>query len=519
VAINLGNVWQVTADRAAATPALLLAVDDHGRTMTFAEFRDRCERTAAGLASMGVTAGTRVSWQLPTNFESMVLCVALARLEAVQNPIIPIYREREVGFCLRQTEAEMMIVPGEFRGFDFTAMANELAADMPDCTVVTLAPGELPDGDPANLPTVPVIAAEQGDYPARWIYYTSGTTSDPKGAIHTDFTVMTEAQTMVDALSLSEDDNWPLVFPFTHIGGIGLLLASLIAGPKLLVTDTFNPTETTAFLSANDMTVGGSGAYFFMGYLAEQARQPDTPLFPNLRATTGGGSAKPKGLHARVKNELGGGGISSSYGLTEIPIVTFAMPGDDEWSLDTTEGRAVPGYDFKFVDLDENPVPDGTEGQILVRGPSRCLGYLDERLNAAAFDDEGYFRTGDLGVRNPEGYIAITGRVKDVIIRNGENISAKAVEDLLFSHPLVAEVAAIGLPDERTGERCCAVVSLKDADQSLTVEDVRAFLIDKGLMRQMIPEQVETVQVLPRNPAGKVLKKDLRARFSSAEAE
>lgn len=514
-AIEARTVWQLTADRAEATPDLVLAVDDNGRSITCAEFALRCERAAAGLMARGVGPESRVSWQLPTNFESVILCVALARLGAVQNPIIPIYREREVGFCLRQTEAQLMIVPGVFRGFDFAEMAQGLTADL-DCAVLQLDDGSLPDGDPGDLPPEPSIPAGMDDYPVRWIYYTSGTTSDPKGALHTDFTVITEAQTMVHALSLTPEDNWPLIFPFTHIGGIGLVLASLIAGPRLLVTDTFDPVATTRFLSDHDMTVGGSGAYFFMGYLAEQAKQPDTRLFPNLRCTTGGGSAKPKGLHVRVREELGGLGIMSSYGLTEIPIVTYAMPGDSEESLDGSEGRAVPGYEFKVVDLAENEVPDGTEGQILVRGPSKCRGYLDASLNEAAFDPDGYFRTGDLGVRSVEGYISITGRVKDVIIRNGENISAKAVEDLLFGHPKIREVAAVGLPDERTGERCCAVVALADADDPIDIDEMKAWLIDKGLMRQMIPEQIEFVQMLPRNPAGKILKKDLRATYGGS---
>ena len=517
--IEAVTVWQLTDARANATPDAVIAVDDNGREMTCAEFRDRSEVMAAGLLNAGVTAGSRVSWQLPTSFESVILCAALSRLGARQNPIIPIYREREVGFCLNQTEAELFIVPEAFRGFGFADMARTLAAEIAGCDVLVVGPDAWPRGDPGDLPGVAALPEDAGTsgthYPANWVYYTSGTTSDPKGALHTDFTLITEAQTMVDALTLTDADNWPLVFPFTHIGGIGLVLASLITGAKLLVSDTFDPVATPAFLSAKDMTVGGSGAYFFMSYLAAQAQQPDTPLFPNLRTTTGGGSVTPPGLHARVRDELGGMGIQTSYGLTEIPICTYGRPDDPEDMLDSTEGRAVAGYDFKVVDADENPVPDGIEGQLLVRGPSRCVGYLDRSLDARAFDNDGYFRTGDLGVRTPEGFISITGRVKDVIIRNGENISAKAVEDLLFAHPLVREVAAIGVPDPKTGERCCAVLALNDRDVSLSIEDVREFLIDKGLMRQMIPEQLEFVDMLPRNPAGKVLKKDLRTQFGS----
>lgn len=512
------GVWQVIADRAVATPDLVLGVDDRGRSLTCRAFADGAERLAAGLVAHGIGPGSKVSWQLPTNFESMMLSAALARLGAVQNPIIPIYREREVGFCVRQTEADLVIVPHELRGFDFEAMVRPIAASVPGCEVLVFAgepgAGGEPDGDPAVLPPLPVVPLPPAD--ARWIYYTSGTTSDPKGAMHTDASVIASAMNMVRALELSEADNWPLVFPFTHVGGIGLLLASLIAGPKLVVSDTFDPAVTPLFLAEHDITIAGSGAYFFMSYLAAQAEGPDQPLFPNLRCATGGGSVTPVGLHHRVKQELGGRGIMSSYGLTEIPIVTFANYGDPDDKLDTTEGRAVPGYDFKVIDASGAEAPAGIEGELLVRGPSQCLGYLDSSLDAAAFDDDGYFRTGDLGIIDREGYISITGRAKDVIIRNGENISARAVEDLLFTHPKIREVAAIGLPDERTGERCCAVVALADQATAIDLDEIRTYLRGKGLMMQMVPEQVEFLPSLPRNPAGKILKKDLRAQFAPA---
>lgn len=505
--------WQIVDERALRTPDRVLGVDDHGNTLTCVDYRDRSLAVAAGLAEMGIGTDTRVSWQLPTNFDALVLTAALSRLGAVQNPIIPIYREREVGFCVRQTEATLLISAGDWRGFDYTAMAEEICADLP--TTVLDASAGLPTGDPETLPEPPVVH-EPDDQPVRWIYYTSGTTSDPKGALHTDWSVIAEARSMWVALELTPEDNWPLVFPFTHIGGNGLLLASLVAGPKLLVSDVFDPAPTTAFLAEHDMTVGGSGAFFFMAYLNEQRKQPDTKLFPNLRCVTGGGSVTPVGLHYEIQNELGGSGIMSSYGLTEIPIVTFANFGDPDDKLDKTEGRAAPGYEFKVVGLDGTLVAPGQEGELYVRGPSKCRGYLDESLNAAAFDDEGYFKTGDLGVIDEDGYVAITGRAKDVIIRNGENISAKEVEDLLFAHSKVREVAVVGIPDPKTGERACAVVVLADPDQPLEFADMQTHLKDAGLMIQKVPERLEFLAALPRNPAGKILKKDLRASYSDS---
>ncbi|HEY5110548.1 MAG TPA: AMP-binding protein [Acidimicrobiales bacterium] len=511
------TLWQLIEARAAATPDAVLAHEDTGKELTFAGYRDACLRAAAGLSTdHGVAAGTSVSWELPTWNESLVLVGALCRLGARQNPLIPIYRHREVGFITAQSEAELLIVPTVYRGFDFEAMAHEIAAERPDLTVLVVD-RDLPDADPSVLPPVEAATADAADAPVRWLFYTSGTTADPKGAPHTDLTVMASAVAMSECLDLRSDDVSALVFPFTHIGGIGWLIASLLTGCTLLTTEAFDASGTPAFLAAQGVTVAGSGTPFHVAYLAAQRAHPEVPLFPEIRSATGGGAPKPPQLHYDLKAEIGGVGIVSGYGLTEAPIVVMATTEDPDQKLADTEGRPTPGVDLKIVTLDGRVAGPGEEGEIRLKGAQVISGYLDPSLDAEAFDEEGYFRSGDLGIVDAEGYVTITGRLKDVIIRHGENISAKEVEDLLYAHPAVADVAVIGLPDPKTGERACAVVAVAEG-QSFGFVGMATYLKDKGLRVNAIPEQLELVDVVPRNPAGKILKHTLRERFAQGNA-
>ncbi len=503
------GLWDLIERRAAATPSALMAVDEDKRTLSFVEYRVAAERTAAGLRQLGVGEGTPVSWQLPTWIESMVLVAALARLGAVQNPMLPIYREREVRFITQQTGARLLIVPSVWKGFDFGTMAMGVAKEMGGLEVL-VADRSLPEADIEGLP--PASPSEDA---IRWVFYTSGTTADPKGAQHTDLTVMASAIGMAKAVEITDADRSALVFPFTHIGGIGWLFTALMTGCRQILVEAFDPAVTIEVLRREGVTLAGAGTPFHMAYLAAQRAHPEERLFPEVRAFPGGGAAKPPQLHYEVKRELGGVGIVSGYGLTECPILAMASVHDPDEKLAETEGRTTPGVQVRVVALDGRVVGAGEEGEIRVRGPQLFHGYLDRSLDADAFDADGFFRTGDLGIVDAEGYVTITGRVKDVIIRKGENVSAKEVEDLLFTHPKIADAAVIGLPDPALGERCCAVVVSAAPQDPPTLPELFEFLKGEGLMVQKIPEQLEVVAVLPRNPAGKVLKHELRAQYGS----
>jgi acyl-CoA synthetase (AMP-forming)/AMP-acid ligase II len=503
------TVWELVEQRAAATPDALFGVDEQERTLTFAAYRDAALRAAAGLQARGIGVDTPVSWMLPTTLDALVLGGALARLGAVQNPILPIYRERETRFITSQTRARLLCVPPPFRGFDYPALAKTLAAERGDLDVL-IVDGSLPEADPSALPAPPPVrpAAEQ---PVRWVLYSSGTTADPKGAMHTDASLIASFVGLARVLALQPDDRHAFVFPVTHIGGIGWLIAGLLAGFAHIAVPIFDPKRTIPLLARHGVTQAGAGTVFHQAYLAAQREQPDTPIFPRVRAFPGGGAPKPPQLHYDLLRELGAG-IVSGYGLTECPIIAMNRVGDDDEKLAHTEGQLnPPDAEVRVVRFDGSLAASGEEGELCVRGPQLFRGYLDARLDAAAFDDDGFFRTGDLGRIDADGYLVITGRTKDVIIRKGENISAKEVEDLLYTHANVADVAVIGLPDPALGERCCAVVACKG--EALAFAEMAAFLASAGLARQKIPEQLEIVDEVPRNAAGKIQKQLLRDRF------
>ncbi|MBM3671758.1 MAG: cyclohexanecarboxylate-CoA ligase [Actinobacteria bacterium] len=507
------GLWQLVDARAEQSPDQQIAIDEEGRTLTAAEFRDAALRAAAGLHDLGIGADVAVSWMLPTWFESAILVAALSRLGAVQNPILPHLGPREMRFIATQTGAKAFIVPSVWRERGYAEEARAIAGDLPDMQVI-VCDRELPQGDPATLPPL-VAPTGPDDAPVRWVFYTSGTTADPKGARHTDHTVKASAIGMIAALEITDADRSAMVFPFTHIGGIGWLFAVALTGVTGLFVESFVPQTTIPMLQREKVTLAGAGTPFHMAYLAAQRQQPDTPLFPEARAYPGGGAPKPPQLHYEVKEELGGVGIVSGWGLTEAPILTMNTIHSTDVQLAETEGTTTPDVQLRVVKLDGTEAQQGEEGELRAKGPQVCKGYLDSSLDADAFDEAGWFRTGDLGVIDADGYVSITGRLKDIIIRHGENISAKEVEDLLFTHPAIADAAVIGLPDPKTGERACAIVVVNEGADAPTLAHLFEFLTEKGLTRQKVPEQLEIVDVLPRNASGKVLKHELRAKYSA----
>jgi cyclohexanecarboxylate-CoA ligase len=503
------TLWELIDARVDATPDALMAVDEDMRTMTFVEYATEVERAAAGLRDYGIGEGSVVAWQLPTWLESLVLVGALSRLGAIQNPILPIYREREVGFTTRQANANLLIVPSVWKGFDFEAMATEIARENGSMQVL-VCDKALPQGDPTRLPAPPDPDLEE--QPVRWLFYTSGTTADPKGAQHTDSTIAAVAQGMGERLALIEADRSALVFPFTHIGGITWLFSTLQFGSSLILMESFDPERTPEVLSREGVTLAGSGTPFHMAYLAYQKARP-APVFPNVRGFPGGGAPKPPQLVTDMRSVFDAP-VLSGYGLTEAPILTMASIDDTDDELAESEGKPMRGVELRFVRPDGVEAAPGEEGEIRAKAPQLMKGYLDPKLNAEAFDEQGFFRTGDLGRMDERGNVIITGRLKDVIIRKGENVSAKEVEDHLYKHPKVGDVAVIGLPDKERGEMVCAVVSTAEGQEPLDFDEMVDFLKNEGLMVQKLPERLEIVDVIPRNPAGKIQKQDLKDRYS-----
>ena len=502
-----GTVWNLVTRRAAESPHATVVVDERRRRMTFEQLKHAAERAAAGLLARGVRPGDVVSWQLPNRIETITLALALARLGAVQNPLVMMLRERELTFICRQAGTRWLAVPGTFRGVDHEAMADTVARAQPGLEVLLLD-GDLPDGDPATLPP-----PSEDPGAVKWIFYTSGTTSDPKGAKHCDRGLIAASNTFCANLAVQPDDVVATLLPLAHVGGIAHILTSLIAGSSMVTSAVFTPDETPDLLTEEGVTLLGSGLPFVQVYLARQ-RELDTPLFPKARATLFGGSPRPPDLHYQIKRELGGVGAVSGYGMTECPYLTWGRWDDTDEDHATAEGCPGPGGGEAMVVRADGSLADpGEPGEIRVKGPQLMLGYVDSSLDADAFDENGYFRSGDLGFVDARGYVTVTGRLKDVIIRKMENISARELEELLSTHPAVADVAVIGVPDPETGERACAVIVPGNPDAPPDLATLCEHLRTRGLSIRKLPEQLELVDALPRNAMGKIVKRELTARF------
>jgi len=510
---DVQTLWELVERRAAESPDRPMLLDERDRRVTFGEFKAWAERTAAGFYDLGVRESTAVTWQLPTRMETVVASMALSRLGAVQNPIIPIYRQREVGFLLRETSAEWFLVPGTWRGFDYLDLATGLAKEMDRPPAVLVVYDSLPEGDPSVLPPVPSPPDDPADQPVRWIYSTSGTTSDPKGVRHTDATLIAGGVGLSGALDMSPADVGSIAFPYTHIGGPDYLITLLAIGFPAILLETFVPAQAVEVLRRHRATMAGGGTAFYQAFVNEQLKQPEEPIIPTLRLLSGGGAPKPPEVFFEVERVMH---IPCAHGMgmTEVPMVCQGGPHDTDEQLAYTDGPPVRGAEIKIVDDEGAPVAPDTVGELRVRGPMVCKGYTRPELTAAAFDDDGFFRTGDLARLRTDNHLVLTGRIKDIIIRKGENIGAKEIEDLLYQHPKIGEVAVIGLPDPTRGERVCAVVETAAGQPAVTLLELVDYCRRAGLMTQKIPEQLEIVAHMPRNATLKILKYQLRRELS-----
>jgi cyclohexanecarboxylate-CoA ligase len=491
--------WNLISTAAAQHPARVVLSDAYDRELTCVGLRDAAEQVAAGLS---LRSDDVVSWQLPTVLESVVLMAALTRVGALQNPIVAHLRDSDVRLITAQLHTTKFVVPTAWRGFDHDAMARGISGGG-RMQVIALdleqRPGpnlRLPLGDATLLPPPP---SDDGAW--RWAYYTSGTTAAPKGVRHSDASIFASSYGMTDYLQIRDGDVYPIAWPFTHVGGATMLASVLRTGGQLVLFDSFDSAATGTTMAQINPTLLGTAVPFFRAYLDAQRRQTGTPLYPNPRAFVAGGAPVPPGLLRELGQEFPGTPVVNSWGLTEFPVAATTAPSDSPERLATTVGRASPGVRVRVVD-----------GELRLKGPQQFGGYVDSSLDGAAFDEAGWFRTGDLGVVDEDGYITVTGRLKDVIIRNGENVSALEVEEVLKRNPGIADASVIGLPDPRTGERVCAVI-VPAHHREVTLGTVTDHCASEGLARQKTPEQIAIVGAIPRNSMGKVVKEVLRARI------
>ena len=506
------SIWELVERRAGATPDRVMLYDGD-RVTTFAQYQALAERAAAGLMGLGVGEGVNVSWQLPTWTESAVLVAALCRLGAVQNPMLPIYRAREIGFIAEQTHCKLLVTPSVWNNFDYAALADEIAGQNDDMHTL-VADHWNPEGDPATLPPAPATFEDRADDPVRWIFYTSGTTAAPKGAQHTDRSVLAGAIGYAQKTHVVEGDIALVAFPFTHVGGIIIgVFTPLLTGSAAVLMEAWTPQASTVLIRKHGVTLANGAAAIHAALINEAKADPDA--YQTVRDFPSGGSARPPQLHDELKAVVPSSiGTTAGYGMTEAPIVSQTDIDDHEDVKRFAEGRPNEGVTMKLIDRAGNEVGEGEEGEVVVKGPQVMRGYVDSSLDADAFTPDGFLHTGDLGRFDEHGAILITGRIKDIIIRKGENVSAKEVEDVLYTHPAIADVAVLGIPDDDRGEMVVAFVVPADPSAPPNLKSIFDFCREAGLMTQKIPERLEIIEVMPRNPSGKVPKHELRATIT-----
>ena len=339
---DVRSFWELLEKRAAATPERPMLIDAADRRVTFAEFKAWAERVAAGFQAMGIREDSVVTWQLPTRIETLVASFALSRLGAIQNPIIQIYRDREVGFALAQMRSEFVLVPGVWRNFDYVAMVERLSADLPSPPKVIVAYDSLPEGDPSTLPPPPAVPASTADTPIKWVYYTSGTTSDPKGAQHTDGTLLAGGIGLALKLDMQPSDVGSIAFPYSHIGGPNYVVMMLTHGMPAVLLEAFVPAEAVEIYKRHDVTMAGGSTAFYISFINEQRKQPGDKIIPTLRILSGGGAPKPPELFLEVGSEIGAK-LCHGYGMTECPMIAQGGPRDTDDQFDVQRGRPRGG--------------------------------------------------------------------------------------------------------------------------------------------------------------------------------
>ena len=522
-------------------PSELAAVETRegsDATLTWQELLDRVERTATLFLQLGVRPGECVAFQLPNCLEFVVVALAALRVGAICCPLMPIFREREVAFCLRRSGARVLVVPDEARGRHH---AGEIASILSEASIFG---GDLPiklehvivsasgrKTHPLPTPynedsiqwlrfqeTMRAIEVDSAALAARrsepkgiaQLLFTSGTSGEPKAVLHRNDVLMRAAAMEIEHLGLDADDRIFVPSPLAHQTGFlyGMWLAIVMGVPQIL-QPIWNAPRALRALNDWDGTFVQAATPFLadMVKAVEEGERPPAAL----RIFVATGAAVPRGLAERATRILGAA-VCGAWGTTESCLGSLAAPGDEAAKVWGTDGRALRGTRLRITDVNGHSLPPGQEGHFEVQSPTMFEGYADRpEWTAAAFTPDGWFRTGDLGVIDESGFIRITGRVRDVINRGGEKIPVAEVEQLLGDHPAIADVAIVAMPDPRLGERACAFVVLR-CNSMLDFAAMQHYLDACQVAKQYWPERLEIVPDLPRTPSGKVQKYVLRER-------
>lgn len=470
------------------------------------------ESLARSLWEIGIRPGDVISFQLPNWHEAAIINIACALIGAVVTPIVPIYRDAEVGQMLLDSGSRLHFTTERFRNFDYVAMMERLRPSLPRLNAFILVRPADPKNDLSALIAAgaghPFRAPNVGSSDVKLLLYTSGTTGRPKGVLHSHDTLTRFIDNCARHWQVQHGELLLMPSPITHITGYGFgLEMPFISGTRTLLMEAWNAAEAVRLIDTHDV-VGTVSATPFLQELADNATKAGTQL-PSLRFFGCGGAAVPPDLVRNANAAFAQSCAFRVFGCSEAPMITLGWLGHDNGELAAITDGEIRDYEVKIVDESGRALSQNEAGEILVRGPAMFLGYADETQTRECMTEDGFFRTGDIGLVTKEGAIVITGRKKDLIIRGGENISPKEVEDVLHRLDGVSEASVVGMPHTRLGEGVCAFVVLRHA-VPLNADAIINHVASSGLAKQKIPERIEFVESLPKTASGKVRKDLLR---------
>ena len=498
--------------------------DKSEKSFTYREMLHTANKIALGLKSLGIQKTDIVSCQLPNWWEFTLLYIACRRIGAVLNPLMPIFRERELSFMLKHTESKIFIVPKTFRKFEHEKLAYQLQNNIESLEHIVVIGGDGDnsfeklllnhglDHDLQILNTLNDVTITADDIAQ--LVFTSGTTGEPKGVMHTANTLFSNIIPYAKRLHLSKDDVILMGSPMAHQTGFmyGLIMPVLLKA-KAVLQDVWDVNVAIDLIHKHQVTFTMASTPF-LNDLSEAVVETHQSL-DSLKLFLCAGAPIPSTLVQKARQNIGVK-VISAWGMTECGAVTTTCPEDDDERAFNTDGLPLPGVEVKIVDDRGEILPAYQSGTLMIRSCSNFGGYL-KRPHLNETDKDDWFDTGDIAYIDELGYIRIAGRKKDVIIRGGENIPVAEVESLIYLHPNVATVALVPYPDERMGEKACAVVKLKEGSSEIELKDLIDFLKVHNLANQYLPERLEIWDEIPMTPSGKIQKFKIRDLLQQSE--
>ncbi|HDD0146047.1 medium-chain fatty-acid--CoA ligase [Escherichia coli] len=521
---SLADYWQQTAR---AMPDKIAVVDNHGATYTYSALDHAASCLANWMLAKGIESGDRIAFQLPGWCEFTVIYLACLKIGAVSVPLLPSWREAELVWVLNKCQAKMFFAPTLFKQTRPVDLILPLQNQLPQLQQIVgvdkLAPAtsslSLSQIIADNIPLITAITTHGDELAA--VLFTSGTEGLPKGVMLTHNNILASERAYCARLNLTWLDVFMMPAPLGHATGfLHGVTAPFLIGARSVLLDIFTPDACLALLEQQRCTCMLGATPFVYDLLNLLEKQPAD--LSALRFFLCGGTTIPKKV-ARECQQLGIK-LLSVYGSTESSPHAVVNLDDPLSRFMHTDGYAAAGVEIKVVNDARKTLPPGCEGEEASRGPNVFMGYFDEpELTARALDEEGWYYSGDLCRMDEAGYIKITGRKKDIIVRGGENISSREVEDILLQHPKIHDTCVVAMPDERLGERSCAYVVLKAPHHSLSLEEVVAFFSRKRVAKYKYPEHIVVIEKLPRTASGKIqkflLRKDIMRRLTQDACE